>query len=62
MDKRNFKCFDCNYAWDVEFGISRPSECPKCGSTNIHRGDVEGQRSHRRRDRQRNRIYGRDRK
>ena len=58
MDKRNFKCFDCNHAWDVEFGIPRPSECPKCGSTNIHREDSEGERSHRRRGRQRNRSYG----
>lgn len=37
MDKRNFKCFDCNYAWAVEFGIPRPTECPQCKSENLHR-------------------------
>jgi transposase-like protein len=61
MDKRNFKCSDCDFNWEVEYGIPRPSECPKCGSTNIHREDVEGQRSNRRRGRQGNRSYGRDR-
>lgn len=53
MDKRTFKCFECDHVWEVEFGISRPSECPKCGSTSIHREDKEGRRSHRQRNRQR---------
>ncbi len=53
MDKRIFKCLECNHNWQVEFGIPRPSECPECGSTNIHREDKEGRRTHRQRNRQR---------
>ena len=58
MDKRKFKCYECNHVWEVEFGTHRPSDCPKCGSINIHREDNEGQRSHRWRGRGRNRHFG----
>ena len=54
MDKRTFKCFECDHAWAVEFGIPRPSECPECGSSNIHREDGGGRRYNRQRRRQRN--------
>ena len=60
MDKRTFKCFKCNHVWEVEFGIPRPSECPNCKSTNIHREDMGRQRSNQRRGRQRRRSYGND--
>lgn len=53
MDKRIFKCYECNYVWDVEFGAHRPSECPKCGSNNIYQED-----KHRLRGRERNRHFG----
>jgi len=62
MEKRTFKCFECNHIWEGEFGIARPSECPKCNSTNIHRINTEGQKAHSRRFRQRRRSYGRGQK
>ena len=61
MDKRTFKCFECGHVWEVEFGIPRPSECPECGSSNIHREDG-GRRYNRQRRRQRNGISERQRK
>ena len=47
MDKRTFKCFECNHTWEVEYGIKRPSECPNCGSVNLHRENGKGKRSYR---------------
>jgi len=60
MDKRNFKCFDCNHAWDVEFGIQRPTECPKCKSKNFHRVKEEENNFYRHRRQQRSRHYEND--
>lgn len=37
MAKREFKCVDCGYVWEVPFGTPKPDECPKCNSVNIHR-------------------------
>lgn len=37
MEKREFKCADCGYVWEVPFGTPRPDECPKCNSANLHR-------------------------
>jgi predicted DNA-binding protein (UPF0251 family) len=34
---RKFKCFACEHKWEEEYGTGRPNECPRCGSTNIHR-------------------------
>jgi len=34
---RKFECAACGHAWEVSFGIGRPSACPVCGSTNFHR-------------------------
>ena len=39
MEKRKFQCSDCEHIWEVPFGTSRPNECPKCKSSNIHRLD-----------------------
>jgi Zn finger protein HypA/HybF involved in hydrogenase expression len=40
VEKRKFKCYDCNHIWEEPFGTGRPPKCPKCGSTNIHREDT----------------------
>jgi predicted DNA-binding protein (UPF0251 family)/DNA-directed RNA polymerase subunit RPC12/RpoP len=34
---RIFGCFECGNRWSVEYGIPRPMECPKCGSTLLRR-------------------------
>lgn len=39
MNKRKFQCSSCENIWEVPYGTSRPAECPKCKSTNIHRAD-----------------------
>jgi predicted DNA-binding protein (UPF0251 family)/DNA-directed RNA polymerase subunit RPC12/RpoP len=36
-EERLFKCYDCRNEWQEPYGTGRPSECPKCNSTNIHR-------------------------
>lgn len=41
MNKRKFQCSDCEHIWEVAYGTARPSECPKCKSSNIHRADDE---------------------
>jgi predicted DNA-binding protein (UPF0251 family) len=35
--KRKFRCYDCNFDWELGYGSGRPEECPKCKSKNIHR-------------------------
>ena len=37
MMERQFLCFECKTGWSVPYGAARPSECPKCKSSNIHR-------------------------
>jgi len=37
MPKRKFKCYDCGFEWELDYGTGRPQECPKCKSKNIHR-------------------------
>ncbi|MBM3248290.1 MAG: DUF134 domain-containing protein [Candidatus Omnitrophica bacterium] len=37
MAGRNFVCYDCKHEWSLPHGSGRPSECPKCKSSNIHR-------------------------
>ena len=37
MMERHFVCYDCKNEWGLAYGTGRPSECPKCKSTNIHR-------------------------
>ncbi|MDY6931940.1 MAG: DUF134 domain-containing protein [Halobacteriota archaeon] len=34
---REFRCFDCEWLWNIPFGTGRPQKCPDCGSKNIHR-------------------------
>ncbi|MBU4300260.1 MAG: DUF134 domain-containing protein [Nanoarchaeota archaeon] len=37
MPKRKFRCYDCGFEWELDYGTGRPAECPKCKSKNIHR-------------------------
>jgi DNA-directed RNA polymerase subunit RPC12/RpoP len=44
-DKRHFKCYDCSQEWEVAYGTGQSGkqmQCPKCGSSNIHRTDAGG--------------------
>lgn len=43
-EKRKFKCENCKYEWEEEFGTGRRSimSCPKCKSEKIHRVDQDG--------------------
>lgn len=41
MLARKFSCAQCEHLWEVPHGIARPSECPHCGSMNIHRSKGE---------------------
>jgi predicted DNA-binding protein (UPF0251 family) len=40
--QREFKCRACGHHWGIPFGTGRPSACPKCQETNIHRVPGEG--------------------
>lgn len=40
-EERIFNCVDCGYEWKIPFGEKRPEECPKCGSPNIQRIEVD---------------------
>jgi predicted DNA-binding protein (UPF0251 family) len=37
LPKRKFKCYDCGFEWELDYGTGRPEECQKCKSKNIHR-------------------------
>ena len=37
MIERHFTCSDCKNEWTLPYGVGRPSACPKCSSSNIHR-------------------------
>jgi predicted DNA-binding protein (UPF0251 family) len=39
-EMRQFKCHDCQRAWELPFGTGRPVGCPECKSRNIHREAV----------------------
>lgn len=41
VSKRTFVCSDCQHKWSLPFGTGRPSGCPGCQSTNIHRAEEE---------------------
>lgn len=46
---RHFKCFDCNYTWQLphgEGGRGCEQTCPECGSENVHRTNKDGERKH----------------
>ncbi len=34
---KKFKCYECQYSWDLSYGTGRPENCPSCKSGNIHR-------------------------
>jgi len=38
---RRFKCYGCNHEWEIAYGMGRPSECPQCKNTNIHRAETD---------------------
>jgi len=42
LPKRKFKCYDCGFEWELDYGTGRPEECPKCKSKNIHRHPQQG--------------------
>lgn len=37
MKERMFYCADCSHSWSVPFGTGKPQNCPKCGSSAVHR-------------------------
>ncbi len=40
MENRKFKCYNCNYEWDLPHGKGQMGinlSCPKCNSSNVHR-------------------------
>ncbi|MFH1507162.1 MAG: DUF134 domain-containing protein [Candidatus Omnitrophota bacterium] len=41
MTERHFTCYDCKNEWSLPYGTGRPSECPSCKSSNIHRADQD---------------------
>ena len=40
---RIFGCFDCGHSWSIDYGISRPTGCPMCGSPLLKRVEEEWQ-------------------
>jgi predicted RNA-binding Zn-ribbon protein involved in translation (DUF1610 family) len=41
---RNFKCFNCQYEWQLPHGKGGQGTeltCPQCGSQNIHRSEKD---------------------
>jgi predicted DNA-binding protein (UPF0251 family) len=36
-EMRQFRCSDCQHAWELPYGTGRPPGCPSCKSANIHR-------------------------
>ena len=41
VQTRSFKCYTCGHEWQVPFGTGRPSRCPRCSSTNMHRSALD---------------------
>ena len=42
MENRKFKCYECNYEWELPQGNGQMGinlKCPKCNGTNVHRID-----------------------
>jgi predicted DNA-binding protein (UPF0251 family) len=40
-EMRKFRCTNCQHAWELPYGTGRPSDCPSCKSSNIHRAQEE---------------------
>jgi predicted DNA-binding protein (UPF0251 family) len=47
LEMRKFRCSDCQQAWELPYGTGKPSDCPSCKSSNIHRSEED--RGHARR-------------
>jgi transposase-like protein len=41
MAKRRFRCSECGHTWEVDYGAPRPSFCPQCKSSNLHRAEED---------------------
>jgi predicted DNA-binding protein (UPF0251 family) len=39
---RKFKCYDCQYSWELPYGTGRSDNCPSCKGHNIHRAEGFG--------------------
>jgi predicted DNA-binding protein (UPF0251 family) len=39
VEKRKFRCDGCGHEWKMPFGTGRPSSCPQCQGTGIHRSE-----------------------
>ncbi len=37
VESRKFVCSSCGHGWEMPYGVGRPSVCPECKSTDIHR-------------------------
>jgi uncharacterized protein len=37
LGMKKFKCSDCNFELELPHGTAKPSECPQCKSSNLHR-------------------------
>ncbi len=46
MINRKFKCYACEYEWELPHGDGQMGinlKCPKCNSQNVHRIHIEGE-------------------
>ena len=41
MAARKFRCAQCGHTWEVPYGTPRPANCPKCGSSFLHRAEED---------------------
>jgi phage FluMu protein Com len=41
MTKRKFWCSECGHTWQVAYGAPRPSFCPECKCSNLHRAEED---------------------
>ena len=39
IEARTFQCDGCSHGWEPPIATGRPSSCPQCRSTNIHRSE-----------------------
>ena len=40
MIQKGFRCYGCGYAWGVPRRVPKPSVCPQCKNTDIHRSNI----------------------
>jgi ABC-type ATPase with predicted acetyltransferase domain len=41
IQTKHFRCYECGEIIEVPYGQPKPLQCPKCGSSNIHRLEEE---------------------